>query len=309
MVELRSRKSRDGGKAVAGNSFVEEATLVMTRLQEQIGAILRALGGVRKAGDLERLMNLDRTLSWQLIKIAEAEIPLESAGSVPSRVSINRLIERSKAQGVSDAAVEGLLAAYAEFESLVERHAGDRVCFNSMVSATGAGAGWHTAELQHRRNVFRGMSHMMGIQAQALVRCGIVRRSTENTEAVNLVLVGGLVDLRLLWEIERVNVFRSRTVGSGQGANYRKGIRRTNLLGTENLDGYLLKEYCSSPAPDVEMVFGDAGWIYGNLLNGRVGATGESSLFFGVNYQNIPDPTGREGEVGSRSIIDLPVKT
>ncbi|HVJ88097.1 MAG TPA: hypothetical protein VM452_20705, partial [Caulifigura sp.] len=166
----------------------------------------------------------------------------------------------------------------------------------------------HAAELQHRRNVFRGMSHMTGVQAGALIRCGIVRRMPDDPERVELLLLGGLVDLRLLWEIERVNVFRSRTFGTGQGPGYRKEIVRTPISDQEGLGGYLLENYCSSPAPNVEMVSGEAGWIYGNLLDGRVGATAESTMFFGVRYRHIPNPAGREGEYGARSLIDLPVK-
>ncbi|QDV30576.1 hypothetical protein Spb1_25100 [Planctopirus ephydatiae] len=309
MTKVSTKKSRSQSVAKSPSGFMDEAAVVMSSLNHQVATILRALGGIKKAGDLERLMDLDRTLSWQLLKIAEAKVPLEAAASVPSRVSINRFIEGSRVRGVNEKLLEGLLSAYNQFETLVERHAGDRVCFNSMVSAAGARDGWHAAELQHRRNVFRGMSHMLGVQAQTLIRCGIIQKSKEQSGVVNLVMVGGLVDLRLLWEIDRVNVFRSRTVGNGPGANHRKGIRRTNLAGTEDLGGYLLQDFCSQPAPDVEMVFGEAGWIYGNLLHGNVGATGESTLFFGVNYRNIPDPTGQEGVVGSRCVMDLPVKS
>ncbi|HVJ88113.1 MAG TPA: hypothetical protein VM452_20785, partial [Caulifigura sp.] len=121
--------------------FVTQSAAVVEQLQARLGDVLKALGNVTKSGDLERLLYLDRTLAWQLIKVAEAEIPLESAASVPSRVSMNRLVQGALALGVSDSLTRALLSAYDEFESLVERHAGDRVCFNSMVTAAVGGDG------------------------------------------------------------------------------------------------------------------------------------------------------------------------
>lgn len=267
------------------------------------------MGGLKKSGDLERVLGLDRTLAWQLIKLSEHDAPLENAANIPSRTSLDRFVAAAHTLGVDSELTDPLIATHDRFEALVERHAGDRVCFNSMVSAAVKGDGWHSAELQHRRNVFRSMSHMLGVQAATQIRCGIVRQTPGDQSTVELLLIGGFVDLRLLWEIERVNVFQSRTYATGQDAStYRKHIRRSNILGKENLNGYLLSDYCTPEDPKIEIVHGDAGWIYGNLLNGSVGATGESTLVFGARYQNIPSPIGKEGEFGAKTFIDLPVK-
>lgn len=283
---------------------------MLRELQQQLTAVLRELGGIRKSGDLERMLGLDRTLAWQLVKVSESSDPLENAPQVPSRVSIERFVEGAHGVGVTVEATTPLLEAHDAFETLVQRHAGDRVCFNSMISAAGKGDQWHAKELQHRRNVFRGMSHMLGVQAGLLLRSSIVRRMPENPDAVDTRIIGGVANLRLLWEMERINVYQSRTFRKREdGVSYQSDIARTNLAGGEDAEGYLLSSFCCPSDPKVEMVPADSGWLYGNLMNGSVGATAESTLFFGTRYYNIPHPEGREGQFATRLHIEMPVKS
>ncbi len=301
---------RSKTRAAVNSTFLSESTAVLRELQEQLTVVLRELGGVKKSGDLERMLGLDRTLAWQLVKVSESGDPLENAPQVPSRVSIERFVEGAHGVGVASEATTPLLEAHGAFETLVQRHAGDRVCFNSMISAAGKGNQWHAKELQHRRNVFRGMSHMLGVQAGLLLRSSIVRRMPENRDAVDSSVVGGVVDLRLLWEMERINVYQSRTFRKrDDGVSYQSDIARTNLRGQQDAEGYLLSSFCSPANPTVEMVHGDSGWIYGNLMHGSVGATAESTLLFGTRYYNIPHPEGREGQFSTRLHIELPVKS
>lgn len=292
------------------STFLGESTEVLQQFQTPLASVLRALGGIKKSGDLERLLGLDRTLAWQLVKVAESTDPLENAANVPSRVSIERFVQGAESLGIATDLTGPLLSAHEQFESLVARHAGDRVCFNTMVSAAGKGEQWYAKELQHRRNVFRGMSHMLGIQAGMLLRSSLVRRMPDNPDMAETICIGGVAHLRLLREIDRINIYQSRVYRKlDDGVSYQSNLERTNVYGNEALDGYRLSEFCSTRDSQVEMVHGDSGWIYGNLLNGAVGATGETSQYFATRYYNIPHPERREGQFGTRVHIELPVKT
>ncbi|MCC9608187.1 hypothetical protein LOC68_01245 [Blastopirellula sp. JC732] len=289
--------------------FLSESAQILERLQQPLAGVMRALGGIKKSGDLERMLGLDRTLAWQLVKVAESTDPLENAANVPSRVSIERFVQGAQSLGVSSDLTTPLLAAHEQFESLVARHAGDRVCFNTMVSAAGKGEQWHAKELQHRRNVFRGMSHMLGVQAGLLLRSSFVRRLASDPDKVEAICIGGVSNLRLLRETERINIYQSRVFRQLEdGVSYHSNIERTNVYGNEEIDGYRLSDFCTSRDAQCEMIHGESGWIYGNLLNGAIGATGESSHYFGTRYYNIPHPAGREGQFATRLHIDLPVK-
>ncbi|GAA4437437.1 hypothetical protein GCM10023155_38280 [Bremerella cremea] len=282
---------------------------VLAELQTRLTSVMLGLGGVKKSGDLERMLGLDRTLAWQLLKVSESSQPLENAAQVPSRVSMNRFVEGAQSLGVEADTTDALLTAHEAFEDLVQRHSGDRVCFNSMISAAGQGDQWHAKELQHRRNVFRGMSHMLGVQAGMMLRSSILRKMPDNADAMEAFNVGGLIDLRLLWEMERINVYQSRTIRKADdGITYESDIARTTFDGDEEYDKHLLSSYCQPSVPQIEIVEGPNGWVYGNLLNGAVGATAESTVMFGTRYYNIPNPESRERQFGTRRYIDLPIK-
>ncbi|HWL09995.1 MAG TPA: hypothetical protein VNQ76_16440 [Planctomicrobium sp.] len=287
--------------------FERETIAVLSSLKNAISCVLIHLGGIRRPTDLEHLLQLDRTLAWQLIKVSETETPLENATIIPSLVSMERFAKAAIRLGVPAEQTESMLDSCREFENLVKRQAGGRVCFNSMVSAATMDDDWHATERQHRRNIFRGASHMTGTQAGVMCSTVIHRRG-DRPQFCESLMLSGFVDLRVLWKIDAINVYRSRFSSRALGADFRKGMQREPIFKERGTTGYLLSEFCTGPSPNVRISDGADGWILGDLLNAEIGIPGESTVLFGSCYRNVPYPALTDRYIASQSQIYIPVK-
>ncbi len=196
-----------------------------------------------------------------------------AGGSVPSRASVARFADAAAGVGVSAETVGSLMAAYGGFEQLVERHAGDRTSFNSLASAvTGRQDDWLAADLQHRRNIYRGFSAVLGVRAQTKLNCSIVL-GRPGTKACDVAFLSGLIDLRMLRPRDAFRVF---------GFKLRK-LKDTPELRPMGMSGdpasYALDALCSQPVPAMETDAGERGrqrWVVSSLVRpqpGRQGAT------------------------------------
>ena len=115
-------------------TFEQDATEVLTSLKGVLKTIIAALG-VRRAVELQRALNLQHTLCWQIFKLINERSVLAAGASVPSRASITRFTTAAAKGGVPSEVIKQLSSAYDEFERLIERHAGDRTSFKSLVAS------------------------------------------------------------------------------------------------------------------------------------------------------------------------------
>jgi hypothetical protein len=208
---------------------------------------------------------------------------------------------------VDEAKVERVWASYERFERLVEVHAGDRTSFNSMVSAAaGMDTEWVTADAQHRRNAYRAMSHVIGMQARAKHNCGIYNAAPDG-QSWDLVVVGGHVGLRMLRALPKALVHRSRVVDPAS----RQRIRRQGLGPDASLaGGYLLPDFSTEPLPAMTFQEMDAGWVASQLERPAVGNLGACTLRFATGYfgNPIPGTGGSDNLFEHDVVVDKPVE-
>jgi len=289
-------------------AFDVAATGVLLALRTAVANVLSAVGGLRKPADLQKSFKLDWTLSWQLFQVAWGasgnNSPLSVGANVPSRTSLKKFLDSARSRGVDEAKVERVWDSYEQFERLVEVHAGDRTSFNSMVSAAaGMDTEWVTADAQHRRNAYRAMSHVVGMQARAKHNCGICNESPDG-QAWNLGFVVGYVGLRMLRALPKALVFRSRIIAPST----RQQVRRHGL---GPADGYLMPAFSSDPLPRMTLREMDAGWITSELDSPAVGNLGACTLRFGTAYLGHPVP-GAPGtsdhNFDADVVVDKPVE-
>ncbi|MFT3785886.1 MAG: hypothetical protein QM770_06950 [Tepidisphaeraceae bacterium] len=290
---------------VDSSSFPTEASQVLTSLRSSIAGVISSLGDIRKPADLQKLLQLDWTLSWQLFQVAGVNggDAISSGSVVPSRTSLKKFLDTAKAHGVAEGKLENAWSDYERFERLVKTHAGDRTSFNSMVSAAGGlDADWLAADLQHRRNAFRAMSHVTGMQAKSKVICGIFNDAADLAHWDFAVLVG-FVHLRVLRTIESNTVFRMRTYKDS-----REFVTREPLGLSDQGMGFLLSEFSSNPMPQLDMTETDAGWLIGSVKHHDVGNRGASTMMFGTVFRHHPVPTPTDEPFNSDVFIDKPVE-
>ena len=262
----------------AGTSdFERDATEVLTHFKVAVNSVLAAVG-VRRPVELQQTLKLQGTLSWQLFKVAGERSVLSAGGSVPSRASVARFAEAAAEVGVPADTVGSLMTAYSGFERLVERHAGDRTSFNSLVSAvTGRDDDRLAADLQHRRNMYRGFSAVLGVQVRTKLNCSIVL-GRPGSAACQVAFLSGLVDLRMLRAREAFRVF-------GFTLRKLKDTPELRPMGmSENADSYCLEGFCSKPLPPMETVAGEKGrrrWVESCLIRPQLGRQGATTVMFG----------------------------
>jgi hypothetical protein len=280
--------------------FKADATEVIGSVKMALANVVAALG-VKKPGELQRILTLDSTLSYQIFRIISERDVLAAGSSIPSRVSIDRFVKSAEKKGIAAELLEAIAAAYSRFEGLVERHAGDRTSFNSLVTgAAGLSNEWLNADLQHRRNIFRGVSHVMGVQARTRIAASFLAPKSDATH--NLVYIVGLIGLRMLRELERVSVHYARHAL----ANAQTSLQPLSI--SSDPSSYLLDKYSMSPLPRLEVERSErdeAGWVQTSLVRPEIGNAGVTSLLFGGKAAfELGNPDG----VQLSQVISIPIE-
>lgn len=280
---------------LAPGRFETEATESLSRIKAILSAMLDDLD-VRRPVELKKKLKLDVTLCWQIFKVAGDKSRLGSGAVMPSRTSVEKFARLAARNGVGPDRIASLADAYEKFEAVVERHAGDRTSFISLVTAAaGLNEKWLAADLQHRRNMYRGMSHVIGMQAQMRVGTYLITRAA-NGNGFELFSASGFVGLRTLRDVDLVPVHASRLQGTpvkgrGSAKAFSDAQRRPlNISGNCNL----LEDYCSHPLPAVKVDSGKRpkeNWVQMSLLRPEVGNLGVITVWFGEEFWFKSMPT------------------
>lgn len=274
----------------------------MEALRVAVMAVISALGGVNRPADLQKALNLDKKLAWQMFRLASTADPLGSGSTTPSRISLRRFLNAAKARGVDPAHLERVYTAYDAFEQLVETHAGDRTSFNSMLSgATGAiDNEWLAVDLQNRRNMFRGMSHAMGVQIKTWLNTKIITPNDDDTGYVSAGLTASF-GLRILRPMQSLLL---HTVQYAYSAH----VHSEPIAPSSTGDSFLMDEFCSKPLPVLKYTRGsnaEKSWLHVSLQNPPVGNRGVSNVVIGALYQ---DPINIQGRYWISTPVARPVE-
>lgn len=164
--------------------FESDSRAVIGRLSKAISEVIGSLPQqIVQARQLERLLGVDYSLAWQALKVSTAPEAFAVGIHVPRPAPMDRLLRAAAKHGAATAAIENARAAYAEFESLVRRYAGEtmrrgrresgglggassgggRAAFDSMIAGMQE-HGSPSLDLKHRRLAFRANSYIWGIQ-------------------------------------------------------------------------------------------------------------------------------------------------
>lgn len=190
----------------ATQTFEAEVTHVVCRFKAALAGVFASLPHqVRGGTDLQRELHLPSTLSWQLHRFATAGDPVAAAGQVPGRHAMTRALAAAEKLGVPKSIIERAASAFDEFEACVERHAGDRAAFTSMISSLAADE--VSIDLNVRRDAFRSLSHIYGVQLGAHSETCILRPTGRPNE-YDAVLIAGFVSLRAMRPFERLFIVR-----------------------------------------------------------------------------------------------------
>ena len=270
-----------------------ESDAVLADMRRAFGRILATLG-VRRPIELQRKLKLDAKMSWQICKVAGVSSKQASASSIPSRAALTRFVNTAAEAGVAAGELQALAGVYDRFERLVERHAGDRASFNSLITTSaGLSKEWLATDLQHRRNMFRGECHVMGVHARTRVVTAILEPDAQG--GVRFLSLSGYVGLRVLREMDDIRL---------HGCHMRKGDAdaampaiRHRAVTAAAPGGFMLEAFCSRPLSATRVLQGgnkDTSWISTLLVRPKVGNLGLTTVMFGEYYllDALPETVG-----------------
>ena len=287
-------------------SFQVMLTSVMNEVQESLAELVDSLPEtIRRAVDLERALRLEKKLAWQVFRLSRSE-SLREVGNMPSRASLERVLEAARRKHVPRAVTERVNTAFTRFDDFAEAHCGDRAGLISMVS----GLSYQKSdlfELKARRSYFQAASHIWGVQARMQIRTLIQNLQPELDWREDDILVSGDIGLQRFRETDPLILPRWVTVESSPMEDVRTGKHGSSALATEPVTKGvdLVPEFSSSPLPRMVPIKGSDGSTETELIV-PPGRTGAVTLYSAQLYENVAK--GVQKCYFGRQFVTMPVE-
>jgi len=259
-----------------GVHFEQAARDAMEGLGSALAELLAALPDrVDRAVDVERALELDKKLAWQVFRLARAQTPTEVA-KVPAARSVQRLLSQAKRRRLPAAAIERVRDAFERFEAFAATQAGDREALASMVRSI-ADDSDEQEETRLRRSLFRGNAQVWGLRMRQFVRSTIFLPPRDDPRAARgEIMLSAHLDLEQIRPDSHAAIV-SWARPSGQPAKD----------GTHDVEPSftLHEEFCSRPLPRMVQRPSVGTGVETELVLGAVGRPGAATLY---TSQSLP---------------------
>lgn len=267
-------------------TFAEQVRDATRRVRTALAEALASVNAdpARPQGVARRL-GLDKNLAWKAARIVTDDDLLTAVGRLPGKPGAKILIEALEKSRASESAVGSLRESLADFDRLVETHAGDRETLQKML--TGESRESRAArDEQNRKLSFQGNSGTWGVQARVQFGMHFVAPTTirGSEHMLDLATVSGLIDFRRLrpdvaWGISMLRQFRD-------DGTIPKEMRIEPVDPTEAADWNpqmppMMRSFCSSPLPQMRAVPTRSGVLRYELVEGPVGNTAAMTVLTG----------------------------
>lgn len=275
------------------NDFQREAGATLTRLRDAIAPLVFAVASpARRAADVSRAFEVDAKLGWQLHRIATARDVYEIAPDVPGPSAARRTLEAATARRVSDAVISEARSAFDAFESMVERHAGDRRAFESLLARCAGGAASAKVETANRRTLFRANAQLLGLQARTQFGCAMFYPGA-TPGLIDQVMIRGFVDLA--W-FRPAGSFILARWHPNKGGHTDERITRAPLEPDDHarFGGPLLARFTTDEAPTLRTRQIVPGHTVIEILGWSVGLQFARTYVLGETMSGIPFPEERD---------------
>lgn len=277
--------------------FEQAAAMVLGDLQHALADLLNAAPSeIRKIADVERVFGINHLLGWQVYRIVHAENPLAAGMHVPANVSLRKLLAAASGRGVPASILDRVAGAFEAFEHLVKSDAGDREEMEAMISAL-LPEERRKQELVSRQTVFKGMSQVKGLAAEAVVTAIFIKPSADDPQLIDQVFINGLFGLRRMRPDAKIIDWNVDS--SDSSALTLDGSPITGHLAT------LLKEFSTSPPPRFESRQTENATYY-RVAGNDVGLRAAIDLVMAERRVNTRPSANRFR--GGAHAIDIPAK-
>jgi hypothetical protein len=276
----------------SSGEFELEATEVLTALQSAIQKVIAQFPEpIRKSTDLQKSLQLDTKLAWQLYKFSEAESAFSASPMLPGLLPLERFLHASAKRGISPALLVKVREHFNEFEHFVELRAGSRASFNSMVGAGNRDA--RAVDLYHSKAVFRAAAHFRGVQTNTHCITMMLHPSMKAPGGLDLATLSYKLGVRRLRPDVRVMLSTVHKTPPGNEPDKQLFERKSwfEPLTTGGADAgvvaTLLSSFCSNPSAEMIVTHDVGETLRVELAAGGIGKDASTDWAFGVVERNI----------------------
>jgi len=270
-------------------AFEADAEAVLSRVRDAFAQIVESLrGNTRQGKDLHQALGIDKTLAWKILKVAHGADLFMIVQHVPGPAGVKTFLEAAKRREVPARIVESATAAVADFEQLIDRHAGDRASLE-MMAAGFAKHGRASSELGYRKAAVRGNSYTWGVHAATQLKADFMWPGSQAGQ-VDIASLRGLVGFRRLRRNVPWVIARARCTDN-DGETRRPFTPTPIDRPAPESEGIapvpLLRDFCSEPLPSFRRVAGGDGFLEDELVAGPVGIRGAVTCITGEISRNV----------------------
>jgi len=288
--------------------FQEDLAQTVLQMRGALTDVLASVGvDPGKPQAMSRQLGLDKTLAWKIGRLVTVADPAASLEHLPGASGMRILLAAVTAAGATDAAAATVTRAREAFDRLIEVHSGDRATLEAMVSGLRSTHHQPKRAESARRQSFLGNSATWGIQARVRVGLHLVAPAVSDASRIDLISIGALHELRRLRADTRwpLVIHKRFDLPAADGSAQDDAMER---IGDEGMP--LLREFCSSPLPDLRSVHVPNGTAW-ELSPGPVGKTANMTATFGfLNRSVAPVVSEAPGQFGEHlTMLNTPAET
>ena len=291
--------------------FETEVASVLQQLRRSVTAVLAAvpeLDSSSSATDVQRALNINSKLSWQVHKFATTPRPMNVTSHLPKPAAMKRFCEAAKKRAVPPTLITQVMRSVEAFGRLVDEHAGDRATFDAMVGNLCGDSAASQLALGHRRDAFRAQSHIWGVQAKAMISLMIFRDGSKpgTTDGIT---AGGRVHLRR-FRHDAHWILAARCVASDKRIIGPGGSQALFPDDLERFGAPLLGKYCDANAESFRVVQSDAGVRFIEATAGLIGNNSAVTYMSGEIWRDVQNTSTPDGTnwLLARAMVRVPVE-
>ncbi|MEO0649710.1 MAG: hypothetical protein AAFZ65_03410 [Planctomycetota bacterium] len=288
-------------------SFGDAYGAALQALRAALESAVRSAGGdPERPQDLARAFTLNKNLTWKVSRLIGSDDPAAALRFIPGAAGL-RKVRDSLATRISEGILCELDEALLRFDEMVTRHAGDRGSLELLVQGVAHDRVDAEAHEQARRLAFQGNSAIWGVQARVQQSVQIVAPNPDQPRLVDVCTLGGLHDFRRMRPETTWLLFASEQYEVGDGATVPP--RGRSLLGGNGPDSLLLRDHCSSPTPQLQVVELDNTRRF-RLPAGPIGNLGQMTVCYGMIDREAGDRVADNyGDPSERAELGLNLLT
>lgn len=231
------------------------ATPLEVRIAQTGDRLLAAFQGVLEAVPdqprgpqaLARRISIDKVLASRLLKAMRSPDAMSAVHRMPGPEPLRRVLRAASKQGADTTLVAQAEEAVARFESLIRDDLGDRGALDAIVAAWVPEAR-REFELRRKQTAYKAMSQLKGVEAKAILATVVLHPAADG-RTLDIVWINGVIGIHRI-RPGAVIKLATRRIAQETGNRAPRTLSGDRI---EEGEPALLEEFCSSPAPRLEL--------------------------------------------------------